>query len=101
MLASDVFDAMFRFAEEQGRDCIRQPFREPDIKAEVFEKLMEYIYTDGLKSGLDEHNVHDVLEAGGRGGQRVVGDRLSVFFYNSGFTFRVSLNFIFCKNPFH
>lgn len=54
------------------RQTQRKPFEELDIKAEAFEKLMEYIYTDELKSGLDQHNVYDVIHAGEKSHIRLV-----------------------------
>lgn len=54
---------MFRFAKEQGKDA-EEPIEEPDVKVEVFEMMMKYIYTDELLDGLDEHNVDELIYAG-------------------------------------
>ncbi|KAL3108358.1 hypothetical protein niasHT_014507 [Heterodera trifolii] len=74
-VASDVFDAMFRFDEEfpvlatpeHGKKTSQKegnsPVEIPDVEVEAFTTMLSFIYTDEL-SGLNGHNAIDVLYAG-------------------------------------
>ncbi|KAL3071244.1 hypothetical protein niasHS_015507 [Heterodera schachtii] len=76
-VASDVFDAMFRFDEEfpifatpkPGKKTFpkeeKSPVEIPDVDVEAFKTMLSFIYTDDL-SGLNGNNAIDVLYAAKR-----------------------------------
>ncbi|KAL3116855.1 hypothetical protein niasHT_003379 [Heterodera trifolii] len=69
-IASDVFDAMFRFDEEfpifatpkPGKKDGNCPVEIPDVEVEAFKTMLSFIYTDDL-SGVNGNNAIDVLYA--------------------------------------
>ncbi|KAL3086498.1 hypothetical protein niasHT_033801 [Heterodera trifolii] len=69
-IASDVFDAMFRFDKEfpifatpkPGKKDGNSPVEIPDVNVEAFKTMLSFIYTDDL-SGVNGNNAIDVLYA--------------------------------------
>ncbi|KAL3115177.1 hypothetical protein niasHT_016633 [Heterodera trifolii] len=68
-VASDVFQTMFRYNEQNSKSAIgkdhatlKEPILVPDIEIGAFKTILTFIYTKNF-NGLDANNLMDVLKA--------------------------------------